>query len=60
MIGSNPLYLCPWHLIRLIIYRTHMQSKNKMTSEPEWVPEIIATIHRRIKLPFQLVSVVLV
>lgn len=60
MIGLNPLYLCAWHLIRLIIYRTYLQPKNKTKFEPEWVPEITDAIDRRIRLPFELVSVVLV
>jgi hypothetical protein len=59
MITLNPLHLCAWHLIRLILYRTHLQPRHKVAFEPEWVPEICSTIHRRIKFPFQLVSVLL-
>lgn len=58
MVGLNPLHLCAWHLIHIIIYRTNLQTKRKVVSEPEWVPGIIATIHRRTRLPFQIISTI--
>ena len=60
MVGVNPLHLCAWHLIHVIIYRTNLQTKQNVASEPEWVPDIIATIHRRTKLPFQIISTMFV
>lgn len=60
MVGLNPLHLCAWHLIRIILYRINLQTEEKAASEPEWVPHIIVTIHRRTKLPFQIISMIFV
>ncbi|CAF3278569.1 unnamed protein product [Rotaria socialis] len=59
MIRFSLLHLCAWHLVRWCLYGNFQKSKNILISEPEWTTEIISTIYRRMTIPFQLVSMML-
>ncbi|CAF1237098.1 unnamed protein product [Rotaria magnacalcarata] len=59
MIRISLLHLCAWHLVRWCLYRNFQKSENILISEPEWTTEIISTIYRRMTIPFQLVSTML-